>query len=252
MNETEQLKDSEKILYIDIGNSMIKVKTFRDANWVNVLHIPHKDVHLLEDHFLKNDYRYNEVILSSVVKELSTLIYDIFSPVKIYSLNIQDISLDKLDYESPETLGIDRYLACLGACYNSGGSVIVIDAGTACTIDYMDENSVFRGGVIMPGLRMLENGLQQFAPALPPVERSIPDKWPGKSTIKSLQWGITGVFMDAINMALDRYHNVYGSFSLWLTGGDAQFIQNHIDRSASINSNLVFEGMKIVTQSIQD
>jgi type III pantothenate kinase len=251
MNETEQLKDSEKILYIDIGNSMIKVKSFQDAKWINLLHIPHKDVHLLEDHFSKNDFRDANVILCSVVKELSTKIHDIFSTVKIYSLNIQDISLEKLDYETPETLGIDRYLACLGACYKSG-AVIVIDAGTACTIDYMDENKVFRGGVIMPGLRILENGLQQFAPALPPVERSIPDKWPGKSTIKSLQWGITGVFMDAINKALDRYHNEYGSFSLWLTGGDAQLIKNHIDRSASIDSNLVFEGMRIFAQSIQD
>jgi len=252
MNETEQLKDSGKILYVDIGNSMIKVKTFRDAKWVDVLHIPHKDLHLLIDYFSKNISRYSRIILSSVVKELSAKIHDIISTIQIYSLHIQDISSDKLDYETPESLGIDRYLACVGAIYKSGDAVVVIDAGTACTIDYMDENKVFRGGVIMPGLRILENGLQQYAPALPAVERSIPDKWPGKSTSKSLQWGITGVFLDAINKALDRYHNEYGSFRLWLTGGDAQLIQNHIDKRATIDSNLVFEGMRIFAQSIND
>lgn len=244
MIESESLNTIENYLFVDIGNSHVKMNSFRKNKWKEVFQTNHHDLKDLSYHFGKNPETYKKIIISSVVDTITTEIKSFFSPIPFQELSVHDIPGTTLDYDTPETLGIDRYLACLGACKFSGTAVVVIDAGTACTIDYMTEGGVFHGGIILPGLKIWEEGLKLRTPSLPSVERNIPPIWPGKSTEASLQWGLTGAYLDVIEAALERYKAKFGEFKLWLTGGDSDDINRLLEQTMIIDKNLVFEGMK--------
>ena len=95
----------------------------------------------------------------------------------------------------------------------------------------------------MPGMAILEKGLEQYAPKLPTVIRMVPGSWPGKNTESSIQWGLAGFFRDGIEAALRRYEEQYGDFDLSATGGDAEWVSSLLSREAKVRPNLIFEGM---------
>ncbi len=244
MIESELQNNNGDFLFIDVGNSFLKMKTFQKGTWHDVLQLGHHELDKIGDFFGENPIAFAKVFISSVVEGITHQLESFFSPIPVHLLTIRDIPGESLDYETPETLGVDRYLACLGACKLANDAVVVIDSGTACTIDYMDAHSVYHGGVILPGLRIWEDGLKNHAPALPGVERGIPPVWPGKSTRTSLQWGLIGAYMDVIEAMLKRYKRKYGEYKVWLTGGDSDDISRYLEQPSIIDKNLVFEGMK--------
>ena len=159
-------------------------------------------------------------------------------------MTIRDVDSDKLDYETPETLGIDRYLGCLGAWSASGKGVVVIDGGSACTIDYMDKNGVYHGGVIMPGFRAIMNIFKEVAPELPEVKVGIPEIFPGKNTTESLQWGQVGFFVDGVISILQAYDHKFRDYDLYITGGDAELLNTLLGDVGEVNPWLVLMGLK--------
>ncbi len=244
MIESELQNKNCEFLFIDVGNSFLKMKTFQKGAWHEVLQLRNQELDKVRDFFGENPLVFTKIIISSVVEDISRRLETYFSPVPVHILTVRDIPAEVLDYETTETLGIDRYLACLGAGKLANDAVVVIDSGTACTIDYMDARSVYHGGVILPGLRIWEEGLKHQAPVLPEVEREIPHEWPGKSTKTSLQWGLTGAYMDVIEAMLKRYKAKYGEYKIWLTGGDSEDISRYLGQPSIIDKSLVFEGMK--------
>ena len=125
--------------------------------------------------------QYSRIIVSSVVQRVNAEITAVCSSEKLFLFKNKHIPVGRISYESYEVMGVDRFLAATGAWMQSRSAVIIIDAGTACTIDYADQEGVFQGGVIMPGLKALEQSLLHKAPALPAIENyTIPDEWPPK------------------------------------------------------------------------
>src|SRR5690625_7503237 len=106
---------------------------------------------------------------------------------------------------------MDRYLACFGAVMSSGCGVIVIDGGTACTVDFMSIGGVFHGGAILPGLTVTEHHFKQSLPELPLPQSEIPSQWSGKTTGACIPWWPSGGFRAAmqqfIDLILNRLHD---------------------------------------------
>lgn len=230
--------------YIDIGNSLIKIKTPDKSSWRTVFTESTTEA-LAAAGFLKRSGvpTVGVSVVKSAAEQISA---ELDGTVNMQWFTKEDIPAKTLDYETPETLGLDRYMACLGARVVSETPVVVIDAGTACTIDYMDDKGVYRGGVIMPGLKLWENALKEYAPALPQVERDVPMKWPGKSTETSVRWGLSGAFVEAVNGLVRKYDYLA---KIWVTGGDGDWLAKRIERSAKVNDNLVFEGMRKLVET---
>ena len=142
-----------------------------------------------------------------------------------YELSFQTVPGNFMRYSTPETLGLDRYLACLGAAQQlrNEEAVVVIDAGTACTIDFMWKEGIYEGGVIMPGLQIWEEGLRDRTPQLPSVDRIIPKSHPGKTTRSCLEWGLMGSFAAAIRYHIYRYEEeLTDRLKVMVTGGDGE------------------------------
>lgn len=230
--------------FLDIGNTRIKIKTWSGNSWQEMYNAPTE--HATEaGNWIRQQGK--ETVGISVVPDAADAITAALGESKVLKwFTIADLPEKSVDYESKDTLGMDRYMACLGARTLADQPVIVIDAGTACTIDYMDDRGVYRGGVIMPGMALWEKALQQYAPNLPKVVRDIPMKWPGKNTEDSVRWGLSGAFISAVDGLVRRYDYLA---ALYVTGGDGDWLAKRIERRAVVNSNLVFYGMKKLVEA---
>jgi type III pantothenate kinase len=127
-----------------------------------------------------------------------------------------------LDYDTPETLGPDRVVAAYGAWLIFPKGALVVDAGSAITVDWIDGRGVFRGGAIAPGLRALWRGSAEAAPSLPWVPPATEVRWPGRSTRASLEAGMTAAARGLVQDLVRTARSVAGRGpALVLTGGDA-------------------------------
>jgi type III pantothenate kinase len=229
---------TDKIGFLDIGNSSIKLGLRREDHW-EISSFTKAEV--LTAVLLGHGIEY--LIVSNVRPDVDWL-EKLSNHFSIAVLGTDDIPKDKLQYTTPETLGMDRYLACLGAVSLFQTSVVVIDSGSACTIDYMNQEGVFYGGVIMPGIQTLLGVFHKSAPGLPKFDFSIPNNFPGSSSRDSLQWGLSQLYLDGVNANLTRFNEEIESYKLVLTGGDAENLSEHLDFQHEIRPDLIFIGME--------
>lgn len=132
----------------------------------------------------------------------------------------------RLDYATPQTLGADRWLGALAA-FSAHGRAIVIDCGSATTVNLVEDDGSFRGGAIAPGLRALQAGLGQAAPALPAADFD-QVAWPPRSSVAAVSAGIAAAFCGTIERAVAELVQVArGPCTLVLTGGNAPFYRRH-------------------------
>jgi type III pantothenate kinase len=244
-----QYYNSEKrwfdMILIEIGNTAVKAVTVTETGRSNLFKVGIHQTKQLKSELSKLREDQN-VVLSSVRKDVAQIVLDQRPRLNIYQITTAETGKVKLDYKTPESLGIDRVLACLGAADQSGGKgVIVVDAGTACTIDLMTKNFVFKGGVIMPGLALISKSMREFLPELPQVKPEIPGSFPGGSTAESIRWGIYGGFINAVRSFVEMYREMGNNPVLYLTGGDGKFLSGNLKGYKSLyRENLVFDGME--------
>lgn len=240
-----------KTLYLDIGNTYLKVAGSTGNGWI---------IHF-QDSILSPEKLYRfldetgefELITSSVRGEIIKAIEKKYAGGKVISVTSEMIPREWLDYETPESLGVDRFLACLGAFKKSEKNIIVVDAGTACTIDLMTADHIYRGGVIMPGLKVFHRAMTQNLPELPAVSRDLPDDWPGKSTRKSMQWGVNGSFYYAAETFINKYIEQYDDPDIYVTGGDAELLVHFLGGKYQLNHlpHLLFDGIAAFRKELQ-
>jgi len=154
-------------------------------------------------------------------------------------------------YEDPNRLGIDRWLALVAAWRCVQGAVAVVDAGTAITVDLVDDRGQHEGGYIVPGIGLMRRSLagetrdlalpemlaDQEHDAFPP---------PGKSTDTAIAGGtlaMPATFLDAV---LTRFTSAYPSgITTFLCGGDAHLLRSRLASPTHIKPNLVLDGLAI-------
>ena len=123
--------------------------------------------------------------------------YSLSSAIKKY-FNIEPLFIQsgiktglKLKYANPKEIGADRIAAAIGAVTkHPNENLIVIDMGTATTIDVVTKGKEYLGGAIMPGLKISMQALASGTAKLPTVEIVRPNRISGQSTIEAIQSGI--------------------------------------------------------------
>jgi type III pantothenate kinase len=125
------------------------------------------------------------------------------------------------------TTGQDRLLCALAAHAKSEQACVVIDAGTAITVDFVDGEGVFHGGAIAPGVGMMLRALHQETAALPKVEfprqAAGADEPPfGQGTREAMILGVRSAAVGMARLLVDRYAEAFGAYpTVIATGGDA-------------------------------
>ncbi len=130
--------------------------------------------------------------------------------------------------DEPERVGLDRLLNAVAANRElpSRRPAVLVDVGSAVTVDYLDEQHVFRGGAIFPGVRLMTKALHDYTALLPQVEVGPPaPALPGRSTVPAIQAGVFWTVLGGIEMIARRLRLAGARLPhIYLTGGDAEWI----------------------------
>lgn len=153
----------------------------------------------------------------------------------------------------PEKVGQDRLLCAIGAWASTEGPCVVIDAGTAVTVDYIDAEGAFQGGAILPGIRLMLESLHRGTAALPPVifDPARVDAEPiGKDTESAMLIGVTEAVRGSIYRLLERYADTIGTYPrVVATGGDASAIFGPESVVEHVVPDLQLIGMRLAFQA---
>lgn len=166
----------------------------------------------------------------------------------------KDITLSiKLGVEDPEKIGADRLLTAMAAYEVVEGAVAVADFGTATTIDCVNQNGIFVGGTIMPGLGLACQALHQHTTALPEVVPEIPEGDFGTNTRLAIQHGVFYGAMGAMREIVERYATLLGQWpQLIITGGYGKIIAQKCDFADSFVPNLCLDGIYLAYRKFHE
>jgi len=147
-------------------------------------------------------------------------------------------------YRDPAQLGADRWAAMIGTRDLLRGAALVVNAGTAVTIDALTQDGQFLGGLILPGLRMMAEALTQGTAGVPRAGGTValfPD-----NTADAIASGVTQSVCGAVER-MERALAAQGAQpQIVLSGGAAAEVSEHLGRPARLIPNLVLEGLRAI------
>lgn len=217
---------------IDIGNTRIAIGTQGTPNVFDNVHVLNSDIKeaikaIRDAYEHLNPELMRPILISSVNENIANQVISKITK-EIKNAEIFEIEKDlpvpiQRDLD-PETItGSDRLLSALGAWVTLEQACIVISAGTAVTIDFIDGEGTFHGGVIAPGTRIQLKSLFQDTHALPEIKYEIPNQTVfGKSTKESMLQGIHYGLIGLVQKTTENFSEIYGAYPMLIaTGGDA-------------------------------
>ncbi len=155
-------------------------------------------------------------------------------------------------YQTPETLGADRFAGIVAACNLSPGKpVLVVDAGTAITYDVATSEPMYLGGAISPGIQMRYDALHHFTARLPRLSPNGKPPLIGDSTTESLRAGVEGAAIQEMNGMIQSYRAQVGDqLQVFLTGGDAESFEKQLKNINFADNSLVLRGIYFILKHI--
>jgi type III pantothenate kinase len=150
-------------------------------------------------------------------------------------------------YKTPETLGKDRIAAAVAAWHEfPGKDLLVIDAGTAITMDMVTKPGEFLGGAIAPGIDLRFKALHTFTGRLPLIKRKNINYLTGTSTEESINSGVINGIAAEIDGIIDKYKILYPDLITIFGGGDSKFLHKRLKNSIFALPNPVVNGLHTI------
>jgi len=149
-------------------------------------------------------------------------------------------------YDNPKEVGADRIANAVAAYDLYGGPSIVVDFGTANTIEAISEKGEYLGGAIFPGIEISMDALFGRAAALRRVELVPPKHVIGKSTVESIQSGCVFGYSGQVDALVDRFRAELGECTVIATGGLAEPILAYSRTIQHYEPWLTLQGLRIV------
>jgi type III pantothenate kinase len=149
-------------------------------------------------------------------------------------------------YDNPKEVGPDRIANAVGAYDLFGGPTIIVDFGTATTIEAVSAAGEYLGGAIFPGVEIAMDALFGRAAGLRRVELQPPKHVIGKSTAESIQSGTIYGFSAQVDGLVDRFVAELGECTVVSTGGLADLISPHARTVQHYEPWLTLYGLRII------
>lgn len=233
-------------LIIDVGNTRVKAAVF-EKDTIKENFVFNKDFFLEEIEKISFQYKIKKAIISSVAKLYTSEIEKMHQLIDVIVLtNETKVPFENL-YATPKTLGVDRIaLAAYANIKLKGKNVLLIDAGTCITFDFVNSEGAYLGGAISPGLKMRYQSLNNYTSKLPLLNSEVPNDFIGDSTENCIHSGIVNGICNEIDGVINQYKSRYGDLTVLLTGGDTIFLAKQLKNDIFANPNLVLEGLHTI------
>lgn len=240
-------------LIIDVGNTRNKIAVFDDGQM------------LYHDIYSNNEIKEAVLYITLHFPKVTKCIISASGKLEKSDLELlqREYSVHELSHQSkipfinkyatPATLGVDRIalIACAAVKFPKK-NVLVIDAGSAITYDFLNNENHYLGGAIAPGLKMRYKALNTFTANLPLLETEYPDNFVGNSTNNAMHVGVVLGTIDEIDGAISRYKEEYANLTIILTGGDAHFLRDRLKNDIFANSKFLLEGLNYILEQNND
>ena len=233
------------IVCLDSGNSRIKWGVHDGQNWLAQGAIAHADVAQLTA-LLVQWPSPEKVLLANVAgAEAAGNVRDALAPwLPVWHEVKAEAQRGGVTnhYKNPQQLGVDRWCALIGARAQCASACIVVMAGTATTIDTLDELGHFLGGLILPGLELMHRALARDTAGLPFANGQYAGQ--PRCTDDAIVTGAIEAQAGAIERAFSRFA-APGAACL-LSGGNAALLATHLNIPCHILENLPLEGLRYI------
>ncbi len=255
-------------LLMDMGNSRCKavVSDGRSLNWLARFHWDNQEfdaTHWLNQfHQIKQEFpEIAQIVISSVSSdERKALVakwgMQVFSRAPVFASSDDLFDSEHKDlinsYDEPLALGVDRWLAMIGAFERTDIAFAVLDAGTAITLDLVDKEGKHLGGHIVPGAKLMQKALFgdtgkiAFGAKLDPSKAN-KEQWLGVNSLQAVELGTYHAALGYLTSCLERLQGHYEIEKLYVCGGDGALMMHQVSLPKNLEwidcPELVLEGL---------
>ncbi len=247
------------IIVADIGNTNIHLGSYENAEVSNCAVFDHKNSGIAE--VIKNVNFWVDSLPDGVKHVSIACVYDpmieylkkLFPKISIFRINsAMDVGLD-ISYEPKSSLGADRFANIVAFKHRYKTRGIIVDIGSALTVDLVDKKGVFKGGIIFPGPALSFKALGSGTSRLPETIMARTIKQWGNSTEESIRCGIYSGYKVLLNGLIeDAKRELSDDVTVVVTGGWSDFWKQDLHEVDIYDKNLTLAGVgdiyHIVTQ----
>lgn len=198
------------------------------------------------------DFKCDQAIISSVVPPLTPLFITLLErtfgvePLVVGPGVKTGLSIKTTD---PSAVGADRVVNAVAAKQFYGLPALAIDFGTAISFDYVDKDSNYLGGIIVPGLEISLDALVSNTAKLPRVEQAWPASVIGRNTIGAMQSGAVIGYHCLVDGLIEKIVEEVGPIPYVIaTGGSGKLIASHSKRIKEYDPYLILKGMRYLVE----
>jgi len=236
-------------LIIDVGNTLVKLAVYSNQRLINKKTDSLINLTTIAFELVSKYPSINAGIISSVGKLLEKDIRYLKGLIPFTVLNSKTKLPFHNKYKTPETLGVDR-IALVSASVQQfpDNNVLIIDAGTCITYDFINSKNEYLGGAISPGIRTRYQALNNLTAKLPLLNTKVPKSIMGNSTASSIHSGVVYGILKEIDGVIEEYQKNHQDLTVILTGGDAKLLSKRLKSSIFANSNFLLEGLNYILE----
>jgi type III pantothenate kinase len=232
-------------LQLDVGNSGVKWRLVR-RDQISVRGSYQRGDESAQQVLLECTDTLDHIWIASVAApateaELSALLQEQWGIAPWFARTQARTGSLRNSYEDPGRMGVDRWLAMLGAREREKGKLCVIDAGSALTIDIVSAAGQHEGGYIIPGAALMERALLLDTDRVRFAEEVGYDLAPGTSTAAAVRHGTMLAQAGAVSLAIEKAGSE--PMALLYCGGAGETLMKLVDRGGQWLPDLVFEGL---------
>jgi len=228
---------SQSNLFVDIGNSAVKWRTIDSEVFSQSV-----------DKFSEKSLPDNQSVWLSAVahSQIVEAINMKFSDVEVVK-SLSHFGSLTIAYKEPLDLGSDRFLAMLGALKHfPNRNLLIIDIGSALTIDVVNDIGEHQGGMIMPGLDALRGSFAKFATN----NKKFNSSNLKSSTDEAWLSGTQAMFISSIKEQINTYETEHPDGIVTLTGGSVRSLISELPKTVNYFDNLVLDGLESYSKSM--
>lgn len=241
-------------LIIDFGNTLTKVALYKNNKEIKLQSINNITKELLKAFILEQEAnnsastKITHCIVSSVINYPSDIREFLKSQYYFIALNPKTPIPIEIKYKTPNTLGQDRIAAAVaGNSMFPDHDVLIVDAGTCITFDYINKKGEYLGGAISPGINLRFKALNNYTDNLPLIRHfGEKEELVGKSTTDSIKSGVINGVKAEINGILELYKTKYPGIKIIFTGGNINYFDTTTKNNIFAVANLVLKGLNTI------
>lgn len=240
------------IVVVDVGNTNVAIARWIETDVFDIERVSVGDrdaiIAALDTVRGKSENKQRQaIVIASVAPDITAWLCDHIEN----TLNLRPFVVGgntplpiEVSLPDPAMVGVDRICTAAAAFHRTGHACTVVDIGTAVTVDSIDDEGVFRGGAIIPGLRLQSQALSDHTAQLPHVSPNSPGSVLGQNTTEAIQSGLHYGLVGAIRNIVET---IATDDKRWaqvvVTGGDAERLLDHLDFADNVVPDLCLMGI---------